>query len=101
MMFEPQICPWYKEEVHKAAAIVLLCILDQKTSLHVMAMKKPISYLYNLLARSVHLAFAAARRPPAAVKKNERLAGSLKTDAKCGYGFRENECNNWDISHFL
>ena len=22
-------------------------------------------------------------------------------DAKCGHGFRKNESNNWDISHFL
>ena len=64
-----------------------------------MAIKKPISYF--VIASSVHLAFVAARRPPAAVYKNDRLAGSLKTDAKCGYGFRKNECNNWDIFHFL
>ena len=41
------ICPRYKEEVQKAAASVILCTLDKKTSLHVMAMKKPISYLYK------------------------------------------------------
>ena len=29
----------------------------------------------------------AARRPPAAVYKNDRLAGMLKTYAKCGHDF--------------
>ena len=40
----------YKEEAHNAAAIVILCTLDQKhhySYVSVMAMKKPISYLYN------------------------------------------------------
>ena len=46
------------------------------------------------------LGAAAACRPPAAVQKNDRLAGRLKTDADCGHGFRKNNCNNWDISHF-
>ena len=55
-----------------------------------MAMKKPIL-----------LVAVAESRPPAAVLKNDRLAGRLKTDAKCGHGFRKNDCNNWDISHFL
>ena len=52
-----------------------------------MAMKKPISYLY--IAGSEHLAFVAARNPPAAVSKNDSPAGRLKTDAKCGHGFSE------------
>ena len=39
----------------------------------------------------------AARRAPEAVKKNGRLAGRLKTDAKCGHGFRKNECNNFSF----
>ena len=44
-----------------------------------MAMKKPISYLY--IARNVHLAFVAARRPPAAVSSGRKVKGGCKVRA--------------------
>ena len=44
-----------------------------------MAMKKPILYIY--IARSVHLAFVAARRPPAAVSSSRKVKDGCKVQA--------------------
>ena len=96
MVFEPQYAHGIKEEVHKAAAIV-----RSKTLSHVKAIKKPISYLYNCYECTSSLCGSKEATSSCIEEwKNDRLAGRLKTDAKCGHGFRKHECNNWDISHF-
>ena len=65
LCFCVHLCLRYENESHKAAAIIIFWPFDQKTSL--MSKKKPVLYLYHCY-RHVHLAFAAARRPPVAAE---------------------------------
>ena len=96
MVFEPQ----YSHGIKRRSTILLQSLYYASLIKNIITCNGNVKADF-VIARNVHLAFVAARRPPAAVKKNDRLAGRLKTGAKCGHGFRKNECNNWDISLFL
>ena len=56
--------PRYKKEVHKAAASVIFCTLDQ----NIINVNEEANFVFiYIITRNVHLAFVAASGPPAAV----------------------------------